>query len=234
MVYAREVAGRVLTFQVSGQLWRVKHVMSLLMRDVETGSLWSHVLGEAKSGPLTGKSLEIIPAVMTTWADWKRLHPDSSILAMSRTVRGFKADFYKDPARFALGVVHHGEARAYGFDRLRKRPLIQEELAGDPVLVVFNPATTFAAMYERRADDRVLHFKARLSRGKLVDRETDSRWDPWTGAAVAGTLKGTQLRALPAIPTFTHVWRLFHPESSFYGEKRARRAPSTGPDARRG
>ena len=219
MVYAREVNGRVLTLQVSGLLWRVGHVRSLLMKDVETGSLWSHILADAKSGPLRGKSLTVLPAVMTTWADWKRQHPESSVLGLRRVTRGFKAGFYKQPERFVYGVVHGGVARAYRLDRLRKRPLVQEVVAEDPVLVVFNTKTTFAGMYSRTVGETVLSFEPRLRRAMLVDRETGSRWSPWTGEAVAGPLRGKAMAALPGIMSFTHVWKLFHPESSFFGER---------------
>ena len=56
MVYASEVGGKKLTFQVSGKLWN----RSLVMRDLETGSLWSHILGECMEGELMGKKLELI------------------------------------------------------------------------------------------------------------------------------------------------------------------------------
>ena len=45
-MYAREAKGQTLTFQVSGMLWK----RSLVMRDIETGSLWSHLLGVEKLG----------------------------------------------------------------------------------------------------------------------------------------------------------------------------------------
>ena len=54
MVYARTLGSQSYTFQVSGMLWR----NSLIMRDRETGSLWSHVTGEGLSGPAKSKRLE--------------------------------------------------------------------------------------------------------------------------------------------------------------------------------
>lgn len=69
------------------------------------------------------------------------------------------------------------------------------------------------------AGERILSFRPALCRGRRVDGETGTQWDPWTGVAVAGALHGAHLGALPGIVTFTHVWRVFHPESSFFGEK---------------
>ena len=53
-MYATKVEDKRLTFFVSGMLWQ----RSLVMQDKETGSLWSHILGEAMRGSLKGTSLE--------------------------------------------------------------------------------------------------------------------------------------------------------------------------------
>ena len=45
-MYAAEVGKQKLTFGVSGMLWN----RSLVMYDKETGTLWSHILGEAMQG----------------------------------------------------------------------------------------------------------------------------------------------------------------------------------------
>ena len=71
MVYARSLGDTTLTLIVSGKLWR----NSLIMMDEETKSLWSHVSGEALSGPLAGRRLESIPSVQTTWKEWVAAHP---------------------------------------------------------------------------------------------------------------------------------------------------------------
>ena len=57
-------------------LWR----NSLVMMDEETGSLWSHVVGEALQGPLKGKVLKTVPVVQTSWAAWIKQHPDTKVL----------------------------------------------------------------------------------------------------------------------------------------------------------
>ena len=49
-MYARTVEERELTLQVSGMLWQ----RSLVMRDLETGTLWSHLMGKAMEGELKG------------------------------------------------------------------------------------------------------------------------------------------------------------------------------------
>ena len=62
MVYVREIDGEPVTFVISGKLWR----NSMTMIDEESGSLWSHITGEALDGPLAGTQLVQLPAVQTT------------------------------------------------------------------------------------------------------------------------------------------------------------------------
>ena len=76
VVYSRELDGNTLTFGNTSALYE----LDLVMYDHETGSYWFQVLGEAIVGDLTGKRLTLLPSVTTTWAEWKRLHPDTRLL----------------------------------------------------------------------------------------------------------------------------------------------------------
>ena len=53
---------------------------ALVMYDHQTDTLWSQFLGEGVKGPLTGKSLELLPLTHTTWDAWKSAHPDTLVL----------------------------------------------------------------------------------------------------------------------------------------------------------
>ena len=88
-MYARRVNGRTLTFGVSGMLWQD----SLVMYDVETRSLWSHLLGEAMAGPLKGTVLGQVPSVMVDWKTWKSRHPQTTVLNLSRTSAAYRRSF---------------------------------------------------------------------------------------------------------------------------------------------
>ena len=65
-----------MTFGVSGKLI----MNSLVMYDRETESLWSQFLGEAVEGPLSGSSLELLPAQLTSWSAWREQHPNTLYL----------------------------------------------------------------------------------------------------------------------------------------------------------
>ena len=64
----------------SGFLYR----SNKLMYDKKTQSLWSTVKGEPVLGPLVdqGIALEHIGMVTTTWGEWKRRHPTTSVLSL--------------------------------------------------------------------------------------------------------------------------------------------------------
>ena len=99
MVYARSLGDTTLTLIVSGKLWR----NSLIMQDEETGTLWSHVSGEALSGPLAGRQLATIPSVQTTWSEWVAAHPGTRVLEKPEQIRSSRyAGYHDDPARAGL------------------------------------------------------------------------------------------------------------------------------------
>ncbi|MEP6995211.1 MAG: DUF3179 domain-containing (seleno)protein, partial [Acidobacteriota bacterium] len=72
----RRVAGRTLTFENSGALWRDM----LVLRDRETHTYWTPATGLALSGPLEGQRLRILPASMTTSEAWEELLPETLCL----------------------------------------------------------------------------------------------------------------------------------------------------------
>jgi len=184
------------------------------MTDAETKSHWSHILGEAMSGSLRGAQLEALPAVMTDWDRWRRDHPNTTVLNMPRTAQEFRRDFYKDPARFVLGMAGGGKARAWPFDWLVNQPVVNDHFDGEPILLAFDKPTGGGYSYSRRLDEETLEFG--LDDGKLVDKQTRSRWDPSSGRAVEGPLAGKQLRPVVAIISFRQAWEAFHPESAYW------------------
>ena len=50
------------------------------MQDIETKSLWAQISGECIQGPMEGKRLTQLPAVHTTFAEFKAQYPDGLVL----------------------------------------------------------------------------------------------------------------------------------------------------------
>jgi hypothetical protein len=54
------------------------------MFDEETYSLWSTITGAPVAGELVGSGLQMehYPVVTTTWGEWRKLHPDTTVLSL--------------------------------------------------------------------------------------------------------------------------------------------------------
>jgi len=153
-VYASEVQGRVLNFEVYG-VWR----RNMLIRDRETGTIWQHATGEAMLGPLAGVSLKPLGGTISTWSAWKAEYPQTK-LAEDGTAYGVvskrrltqmlqiapvlhvpgltRNDVRLPPHEEVVGLVLRGEARAYPLSSLRRLGRIEDDLAGISVALVYD------------------------------------------------------------------------------------------------
>jgi hypothetical protein len=240
-VYARFIDGTEYKFGVSGKLYR----NGLIMYDDVTGSLWSHIAGEAVVGELVGTKLELVSAVHTDWATWKGLHPDTLVIAKSKSPYQRDASgrdpyegYYQDQSAGVLGWANQDErlpvkqhviglrigdqAKAYPFLVLNDEPVVNDEVAETPVVVFFHRWSAAGAVFDRRLGDRTLTFRlvdgADTEPFTVVDRETGTRWQALTGEAVEGPLAGEHLADIPATEAFWFGWVDHFPETLIYGE----------------
>jgi hypothetical protein len=75
-IFDRRVDGRTLTFENSAAMWRDSSVM----KDRETGTLWSAATGQGLYGPLAGQRLTLKPAFLSGMEVWSRDYPASVYL----------------------------------------------------------------------------------------------------------------------------------------------------------
>ncbi len=92
IAYNPKIGETTYTFGSSGLLYR----SNKLMYDHNTQSLWSALSGEPVAGKLVDRDLklEVLPIVRTTWGEWKRKHPETTVLDI-RT--GHDRDYNKEP-----------------------------------------------------------------------------------------------------------------------------------------
>ena len=162
------------TFGVSGKLVN----NNLIMYDRETDSRWPQVLGTAISGTLQGSSLEEFRVIWTTWARWKRAHPETKVLSEET---GFARSYGRDPygsytppggyytnsrtlfeplrvndayhlKKVVIGTRMHGGAGAFVKSSLREKKLLTGELDGTPLIAAYDTALDTAYVY-RNPDD---------------------------------------------------------------------------------
>jgi hypothetical protein len=193
-----------LVFQVSGKLWQ----RSLVMRDLQTGSLWSHILGEAMDGPLKGTTLKPIPSLITSWGEWKTKHPETTVMNLDLSAKKYNTKVWQDRKRFVLGMEHHGKTKAWPYNFLEENPVHVETFAGKEFLIVFLKESATAFAYETGGKIK----SGKLDQGMLVS-DDGTHWNPWTAMAVEGPQKGQNLTRAYALPSYRKAWLDFHPDS---------------------
>lgn len=116
-----------------------------------------------------------------------------------------------------IGAAWDGEAKAYPISVLRFREIVNDELAGQPILVTFCPLCFTGIVHDRRIDGEEIIFGNYgglfMSAMTWYDHKTNSIWSqPW-GRAIHGELKGVELRILPSQMTTWGNWKEQHPET---------------------
>jgi hypothetical protein len=240
-VYDRRIAGKKLTFGVSGKL----HANNLIMYDHQTKTLWSPLVGSAVTGPLKGKQLKPLEYTVTRWETWRKLYPGSKVLTTGRSsffgsLRDPYESYYRSsdtgiiptkladnriyPKEFVLGLVIGGEAKAYPFSVLSRQPVVNDLFQAVPLLVAFEEESATAMAFTRRVNGHILSFKRTHVTEKkglfLTDDATGSDWDGLTGRAVRGRLKGQKLEPLPVTPSFWFGWVDHYPKTEIFRAKK--------------
>jgi uncharacterized protein DUF3179 len=113
-----------------------------------------------------------------------------------------------------LALTVGGDSRAYPIQVVIWHEIVNDTVGGIPVAVTYCPLCDTAIAFDRRLGHRLLDFgtSGRLYRSDLVmyDRQTQSLWSQFIGAAIAGVLTGSQLSTLPVAIVSWADWRAAH------------------------
>ncbi|MBI3684828.1 DUF3179 domain-containing protein [Candidatus Azambacteria bacterium] len=200
IVFDPAVNGERVEFGTSGKLWN----SNLVMYDRKTDSLWSQILGEAIVGEMTGMKLAVLPSDMIRFGDFKKLHPEGSVLSRDTGTTRFYGqdpygDYYTTPGTyfpvgkkdarlnekdFVLGVVVNGKAKAYWPEAVKKAGEVTDRFEGKDIV----------ARYEKEVD-AVRLFSAE------------------GGSASGGEKKLVRINSFGA---FWFSWVAAHPETELY------------------
>lgn len=127
------------------------------------------------------------------------------------------------PSDLVIGAVLDGQPRAWPLRFLVWHEVVNDELAGVPLLVVHHALSGFSAVFERRlADGRAPTFGVSgllwNSGPILYDHAPDgeSLWSPFLARAIAGPAvdRHATLRLLPSQVVTWADWRAQHPATS--------------------
>lgn len=212
-----------------GHVSEVDERDTLVLYDQATHSRWGLLTGEAFRGPLTGRHLDRLPVLQTTWSRWRTLHPNTTVyVAPDEADRGFELDDQKirrvilagagAPRRadWILGLAAPGEAAAIVLRGLARQRVVNDTFAGRPIAVFLSSDLTTALAWRRDPAGHTLTLAA--SADTLVDTETGSSWDGITGKGLAGRLASHPLSPVPGTVTaFWHAWLAHHPDTRVLG-----------------
>ncbi len=247
IVFERRVEGAEVDFGTTGKL----RYSDLVMYDRQSETWWQQFTGTGIVGRHAGVALRKLESQIVAFEDFGAAWPEGRVLSRAT---GFERPYgrnpyagYDDvdqspfllttapdgrlpPMERVLSVSAGGVHRVYPFGALRRTPLINDQVGGEPVVVLSRQGTLSvldqpeikasrripsANAYSRRLGGKVLAFEVRD--GRMVDRATGSQWDV-LGRAVAGPLKGERLTPAVGGVHFAFAWLAFNPDTEIYGK----------------
>lgn len=176
-----------MVFGNQGDLWH----NAMTMFDHDTGSVWSQPTGEAIMGPLTGTRLELLPSTLSTWEDWRTLHPDTRALDVGSNPRGFEV------GATAVVAAVGDDSIAVPITDLTEVGVVQAIVGGEPIAVVVDAATEQWVVYSRLFDGEEIDLE--IVDGALVDPASGRTFDLLAGVADDGA---GPLDRIPAFSSF--------------------------------
>lgn len=99
-VYSRDIEGTEIELGVSGLLYNSNTLLYDRRSAPEASPLWIQLTGQPATGPGPGPRLVLLPAALTTWAVWRELHPETSVLA---PIPEMKKPYKRDPFNSYFG-----------------------------------------------------------------------------------------------------------------------------------
>ena len=235
LTFSSRVDGVALEFGVSGLVFE----NNLMMFDRATESLWPQMLSQSRCGVASGSRLTPIPTVETTWSEWRRRHPSTTVVTpntgFGRNYGSYPYGNYdfpsvgqllfpsspysaaRQPKERVLGLAIGDDAAAYPYWELAllgESVALNETVGGAPILLTFDSPSVTALAFDRVVDGQTLTFAvSEEDPAILVDTETGSSWDLY-GEALAGPLSGQRLTMrAEAYVAFWFAWSVFHPDT---------------------
>jgi hypothetical protein len=116
-----------------------------------------------------------------------------------------------------LGYVAGDQAWAFPVRILNFHEIVNDVLAGEPVLISYCPLCASGIVFSRQLGERTLTFgnTSALYESDMVmlDYGTGSYWWQVAGEAIVGPLTGERLTVLPSAVTTWGQWQALHPQT---------------------
>ena len=215
-MYQTEFEGVHHELGTSGFLYRSNKVMY----DHKTKSMWSTLKGEPVAGPLVGKGIKLKREylVTSTWGEWKKRHPDTTVLSLKTGHRrdygegvAYREYFGTDKLMFTvpeidkrllnkdevLALRNEKQQLAMSVKFLAKKSVHHDSL-GDTKIVVLADSDGTSRAY----DSGAITFKS----WNGVDLATDSQSRQWQVLEDKLVHEGQELKRMPSHNAFWFGW----------------------------
>ncbi len=238
-MYSTDIDGERVEFGTSGMLYR----SNKLMYDRKTNTLWNQFTGVPAAGPLAGTDfrLELLPVVTTTWGQWVKAHPDTTVLARETGIypgRFYSSEWdsrsiyfhYRESAATmfpvgetsdvlslkgqVIGLRINGEAKAYPLEELSGQPVVNDELGGQPLVVV--TAGPLGSRAYERGEETFLLEEGGASDTTLLTDSAGKLWRVEEAALVQEDDPALRFPRIPSHNAYWFGWHSFYPETGVY------------------
>lgn len=212
------------TFGVSGLLYN----SNLILFDRQTDSLWSQMLQVSVNGPRIRQQRENIQLVHTTFETLGEMYPDAMVMTRDtghvRSYDQYPYGSYRvstgllfltepfdnrlHPKERAIGIHTDADAKIYQIDGFgNETQAINDEFAGQSIVVVGNSALDLAAIYSRELSDGTILSMTPIQ-DDLPNIAEDSEGNIWDifGTAVSGPRAGEQLQSVRSYTAMYFAW----------------------------
>jgi hypothetical protein len=242
IAFDRRYDGQVLDFGTTGRL----RFSNLIMYDRQTETWWQQATGRGVAGRYAGGRLRVLGLLLLPWNEARERFPDSVVMSRETgynrnygtnpysgydtTLQPFlyegpEIDDQYNPMDRVLTVFVEDESAGFPYPVLRDDRVVQEEIGGSSVVVMWEEGTASpldsAMLAEGRdigtanaffaeVDGRRLSFRA--EGGRILDEETGSEWTV-SGRALSGELEGAELDPVATAQHFWFSWTAFEPET---------------------
>ena len=184
--------------------------------DHETGSIWSQPWGAAIEGELAGTRLALMPVGIEPFGSWVARHPETQVLTINGDARIGVYGSVGGTDFFVIGVTLGTEASAYRYPDVAAAGVVNDRVGDRPIAVFVDADTREINVYLATPPGRDGSLTFGPVGDGFTDSQTGSEWDPFSGEAISGPLKGTRLTRLAWVSSFDWAWEDFFPHSRFY------------------
>ena len=225
-MYASKIDQTHYTFEASGSLWQD----ALVLRDRQTGSLWSQISGECISGPMEGTTLVQYPAHYSNFAQFKKEYPNGRLL--KKEAKGQDGSYYDEyfANKTKLGIFGRigsftrleAKEKIFGIRLDNSEVAVTEEFMAKNGYRLIETANGIILIYYDSNSITVNAFNLPSSWSDSIDKihvgensisfgnETRS-WSLSTGHVISG--EGNSLSPVAVITAFWFAWVSFFPET---------------------